>query len=134
MRCREYSTTPFLREYPSKADYCFKRESDARTTFMRRVISRQMIFPQRLCSFHPRSPSICHSDSDLSDSSRKYSPSSEASVETQRACGKKKHYHQTWQFAHTLRKTTWQEGASLARSPRRSLCSDSSPKNRKLIN
>uniref|UniRef100_A0A3Q2NNB3 Capping protein, Arp2/3 and myosin-I linker protein 3-like n=1 Tax=Fundulus heteroclitus TaxID=8078 RepID=A0A3Q2NNB3_FUNHE len=32
-------------------------------------------------------PSICHSDSDLSDGSRKYSPSSESSVETQRACG-----------------------------------------------
>lgn len=32
-------------------------------------------------------PSICHSDSDLSEGSRKYSPSSEASVETQRACG-----------------------------------------------
>ncbi|XP_074525317.1 capping protein, Arp2/3 and myosin-I linker protein 3-like isoform X2 [Halichoeres trimaculatus] len=32
-------------------------------------------------------PSICHSDSDLSDGSRKYSPSSETSVETQRACG-----------------------------------------------
>lgn len=34
------------------------------------------------------SPSICHSDSDLSDGSRKYSPSSETSLETQRACGK----------------------------------------------
>lgn len=34
------------------------------------------------------SPSICHSDSDLSEGSRKYSPSSETSVETQRACGK----------------------------------------------
>ncbi|KAM7410361.1 hypothetical protein PAMA_001685 [Pampus argenteus] len=33
-------------------------------------------------------PSICHSDSDLSEGSRKYSPSSETSVETQRACGK----------------------------------------------
>uniref|UniRef100_A0A4W5NGM5 Capping protein regulator and myosin 1 linker 3 n=1 Tax=Hucho hucho TaxID=62062 RepID=A0A4W5NGM5_9TELE len=33
------------------------------------------------------SPSICHSDSDLSEGSRKYSPSSETSVETQRACG-----------------------------------------------
>ncbi|CAK6956082.1 capping protein%2C Arp2/3 and myosin-I linker protein 3-like [Scomber scombrus] len=32
-------------------------------------------------------PSICHSDSDLSEGSRKYSPSSETSVETQRACG-----------------------------------------------
>uniref|UniRef100_A0A3P8UU47 Capping protein, Arp2/3 and myosin-I linker protein 3-like n=1 Tax=Cynoglossus semilaevis TaxID=244447 RepID=A0A3P8UU47_CYNSE len=32
-------------------------------------------------------PSICHSDSDLSDGSKKYSPSSETSVETQRACG-----------------------------------------------
>lgn len=38
--------------------------------------------------FHPCSPSICHSDSDLSEGSRKYSPSSETSVETQRACGK----------------------------------------------
>lgn len=34
------------------------------------------------------SPSICHSDSDLSEGSRKYSPSSETSLETQRACGK----------------------------------------------
>uniref|UniRef100_A0A8C4EZ40 Leucine-rich repeat-containing protein 16B n=1 Tax=Dicentrarchus labrax TaxID=13489 RepID=A0A8C4EZ40_DICLA len=42
-------------------------------------------------------PSICHSDSDLSEGSRKYSPSSETSVETQRACGKR-HYHQTWEF------------------------------------
>uniref|UniRef100_H3DJT8 Capping protein regulator and myosin 1 linker 3 n=1 Tax=Tetraodon nigroviridis TaxID=99883 RepID=H3DJT8_TETNG len=33
------------------------------------------------------SPSICHSDSDLSEGSRKYSPSSETSLETQRACG-----------------------------------------------
>uniref|UniRef100_A0A8B9LBL4 CARMIL C-terminal domain-containing protein n=1 Tax=Astyanax mexicanus TaxID=7994 RepID=A0A8B9LBL4_ASTMX len=33
------------------------------------------------------SPSLCHSDSDLSDGSRKYSPSSDTSVETQRACG-----------------------------------------------
>uniref|UniRef100_A0A6Q2Z5N5 Capping protein regulator and myosin 1 linker 3 n=1 Tax=Esox lucius TaxID=8010 RepID=A0A6Q2Z5N5_ESOLU len=32
-------------------------------------------------------PTICHSDSDLSEGSRKYSPSSETSVETQRACG-----------------------------------------------
>ncbi|KAG9282460.1 capping protein, Arp2/3 and myosin-I linker protein 3-like [Astyanax mexicanus] len=32
-------------------------------------------------------PSLCHSDSDLSDGSRKYSPSSDTSVETQRACG-----------------------------------------------
>ncbi|XP_041696261.1 capping protein, Arp2/3 and myosin-I linker protein 3 isoform X3 [Coregonus clupeaformis] len=32
-------------------------------------------------------PSICHSDSDLSEGSKKYSPSSETSVETQRACG-----------------------------------------------
>ncbi|XP_030228548.1 capping protein, Arp2/3 and myosin-I linker protein 3 isoform X4 [Gadus morhua] len=32
-------------------------------------------------------PSICHSDSDLSEGSRKYSPSSETSLETQRACG-----------------------------------------------
>uniref|UniRef100_A0AAY4D1R9 Capping protein regulator and myosin 1 linker 3 n=1 Tax=Denticeps clupeoides TaxID=299321 RepID=A0AAY4D1R9_9TELE len=32
-------------------------------------------------------PSICQSDSDLSDGSRKYSPSSDTSVETQRACG-----------------------------------------------
>lgn len=44
---------------------------------------------QRRCFFHPGSPSICHSDSDLSDGSRKYSPCSETSVETQRACGKK---------------------------------------------
>ncbi|XP_062857207.1 capping protein, Arp2/3 and myosin-I linker protein 3-like [Trichomycterus rosablanca] len=32
-------------------------------------------------------PSLCHSDSDLSDGSRKYSPTSDTSVETQRACG-----------------------------------------------
>ncbi|KAM9479332.1 capping protein, Arp2/3 and myosin-I linker protein 3-like isoform 2-T2 [Salvelinus alpinus] len=32
-------------------------------------------------------PSICHSDSELSEGSRKYSPSSETSMETQRACG-----------------------------------------------
>ncbi|XP_030628535.1 capping protein, Arp2/3 and myosin-I linker protein 3-like [Chanos chanos] len=32
-------------------------------------------------------PSICQSDSDLSEGSRKYSPSSDTSVETQRACG-----------------------------------------------
>lgn len=46
---------------------------------------------------YPCSPSICHSDSDLSEGSRKYSPSSETSVETQRACGKRdviiKHRH-----------------------------------------
>lgn len=39
-------------------------------------------------TFCLRSPSICHSDSDLSEGSRKYSPSSETSLETQRACGK----------------------------------------------
>lgn len=44
---------------------------------------------QCLCFFYLRSPSICHSDSDLSEGSRKYSPSSETSVETQRACGKR---------------------------------------------
>lgn len=44
---------------------------------------------QRLCFFYLCSPSICHSDSDLSEGSRKYSPSSETSVETQRACGKR---------------------------------------------
>ncbi|KPP65126.1 leucine-rich repeat-containing protein 16B-like [Scleropages formosus] len=32
-------------------------------------------------------PSFCRSEADLSDGSRKYSPSSETSVETQRACG-----------------------------------------------
>ncbi|XP_035385416.1 capping protein, Arp2/3 and myosin-I linker protein 3-like isoform X1 [Electrophorus electricus] len=32
-------------------------------------------------------PSLCHSDSELSDGSKKYSPSSDTSVETQRACG-----------------------------------------------
>ncbi|KAJ8387626.1 hypothetical protein AAFF_G00151760 [Aldrovandia affinis] len=32
-------------------------------------------------------PSICRSEGDLSDGSRKFSPSSETSVETQRACG-----------------------------------------------
>ncbi|XP_076874284.1 LOW QUALITY PROTEIN: capping protein, Arp2/3 and myosin-I linker protein 3-like [Brachyhypopomus gauderio] len=32
-------------------------------------------------------PSLCRSDSELSDGSRKYSPSSDTSVETQRACG-----------------------------------------------
>ncbi|XP_013978498.1 capping protein, Arp2/3 and myosin-I linker protein 3 isoform X1 [Salmo salar] len=32
-------------------------------------------------------PSICQSDSELSEGSRKYSPSSETSMETQRACG-----------------------------------------------
>nr|XP_029488884.1 capping protein, Arp2/3 and myosin-I linker protein 3-like isoform X3 [Oncorhynchus nerka] len=32
-------------------------------------------------------PSICHSDSELSEGSRKHSPSSETSMETQRACG-----------------------------------------------
>lgn len=40
-----------------------------------------------------RSPSICHSDSDLSEGSRKYSPSSETSLETQRACGKAETCH-----------------------------------------
>lgn len=52
---------------------------------------------QYLCLFYLCSPSICHSDSDLSEGSRKYSPSSETSVETQRACGKRditvKHGH-----------------------------------------
>lgn len=47
-------------------------------------------------TFCLRSPSICHSDSDLSEGSRKYSPSSETSLETQRACGKAEKRH----FAH----------------------------------
>lgn len=47
------------------------------------------------------SPSICHSDSDLSEGSRKYSPSSETSLETQRACGKA----QTWRtHSHASKK------------------------------
>lgn len=44
-------------------------------------------------TFCLRSPSICHSDSDLSEGSRKYSPSSETSLETQRACGKAETRH-----------------------------------------
>lgn len=55
---------------------------------------------QYLCLFYLCSPSICHSDSDLSEGSRKYSPSSETSVETQRACGKRR-YRQTWPFPRT---------------------------------
>lgn len=47
-------------------------------------------FLQPQFPFYLHSPSICHSDSDLSDGSKKYSPSSETSVETQRACGKER--------------------------------------------
>lgn len=57
------------------------------------------------------SPSICHSDSDLSEGSRKYSPSSETSLETQRACGKA----QTWRTrSHASKRTKKKEmcGAS----------------------
>ncbi|XP_071751723.2 capping protein, Arp2/3 and myosin-I linker protein 3-like [Centroberyx gerrardi] len=51
------------------------------------VISHVNFALSRIFNNSVFAPSICHSDSDLSEGSRKYSPSSETSVETQRACG-----------------------------------------------
>lgn len=69
-RCRGYSTTPFSRGFNFTA------------LKVRGGKENELSF------FFGCSPSICHSDSDLSEGSRKYSPSSETSLETQRACGK----------------------------------------------
>ncbi|KAM6963029.1 capping protein, Arp2/3 and myosin-I linker protein 3-like [Aplochiton taeniatus] len=51
------------------------------------VISHVNFALSRIFNNSVFAPSICHSDSDLSEGSRKYSPSSETSVETQKACG-----------------------------------------------
>lgn len=83
--CLEFSTTPFLRKS------LYMNESSnicAVVVGMTFIYQKRNHFLHIASFFYVCSPSICHSDSDLSEGSRKYSPSSETSVETQRACGK----------------------------------------------
>ncbi|XP_057696631.1 capping protein, Arp2/3 and myosin-I linker protein 3-like isoform X1 [Corythoichthys intestinalis] len=67
-----------------KSTCCLRFES---RDHLNHVVSHINYALSRIFSNSVFAPSICHSDSDLSDGSRKYSPSSETSVETQRACG-----------------------------------------------
>lgn len=83
--CLEYSTTPFLRKFQNIDIYLELKKNDLYVSSNQKINDSL----QYLCFFYLCSPPICHSDSDLSEGSRKYSPSSETSVETQRACGKR---------------------------------------------
>nr|XP_020459142.1 capping protein, Arp2/3 and myosin-I linker protein 3-like isoform X2 [Monopterus albus] len=67
-----------------KSSYSMRFES---REHLNHVVSHINFALSRIFSNSIFAPSICHSDSDLSEGSRKYSPSSETSVETQRACG-----------------------------------------------
>ncbi|XP_034036370.1 capping protein, Arp2/3 and myosin-I linker protein 3-like [Thalassophryne amazonica] len=67
-----------------KLSYSLRFES---REHLNHVVSHINFTLSRIFSNSIFAPSICHSDSDLSEGSRKYSPSSETSVETQRACG-----------------------------------------------
>ncbi|XP_034555561.1 capping protein, Arp2/3 and myosin-I linker protein 3-like isoform X2 [Notolabrus celidotus] len=67
-----------------KSSYSLRFES---REHLNNVVSHINFALSRIFNNSIFAPSICHSDSDLSDGSRKYSPSSETSVETQRACG-----------------------------------------------
>lgn len=90
--CHEFSTTPFLRECPAFIPshvWCIGwLTENPKGDLYKGGCQKVHACLQCLWSFYVGSPSICHSDSDLSEGSRKYSPSSETSVETQRACGK----------------------------------------------
>ncbi|KAA8589820.1 hypothetical protein FQN60_013185 [Etheostoma spectabile] len=67
-----------------KTSYSLRFESREN---LNHVVSHINLALSRIFNNSIFAPSICHSDSDLSEGSRKYSPSSETSVETQRACG-----------------------------------------------
>ncbi|XP_061635438.1 capping protein, Arp2/3 and myosin-I linker protein 3-like isoform X4 [Phyllopteryx taeniolatus] len=67
-----------------KSTCCLRFESRGH---LNHVVSHINYSLSRIFNNSVFAPSICHSDSDLSEGSRKYSPSSETSVETQRACG-----------------------------------------------
>ncbi|XP_049588264.1 capping protein, Arp2/3 and myosin-I linker protein 3 isoform X3 [Syngnathus scovelli] len=67
-----------------KSTCCLRFES---RDHLNHVVSHINYALSRIFNNSVFAPSICHSDSDLSEGSRKYSPSSETSVETQRACG-----------------------------------------------
>ncbi|XP_062251665.1 capping protein, Arp2/3 and myosin-I linker protein 3-like [Platichthys flesus] len=67
-----------------KSSFCLRFES---REHVNHVVSHINYALSRIFNNSIFAPSICHSDSDLSEGSRKYSPSSETSVETQRACG-----------------------------------------------
>ncbi|XP_059196606.1 capping protein, Arp2/3 and myosin-I linker protein 3-like isoform X1 [Centropristis striata] len=67
-----------------KSSYSLRFES---REHLNHVVSHINLALSRIFNNSIFAPSICHSDSDLSEGSRKYSPSSETSVETQRACG-----------------------------------------------
>ncbi|XP_026160863.1 capping protein, Arp2/3 and myosin-I linker protein 3-like [Mastacembelus armatus] len=67
-----------------KSSYSLRFES---REHLNHVVSHINFALSRIFNNSIFAPSICHSDSDLSEGSRKYSPSSETSVETQRACG-----------------------------------------------
>ncbi|TKS75065.1 Capping protein [Collichthys lucidus] len=66
-----------------KSSYSLRFES---REHLNHVVSHINFALSRIFNNSIFAPSICHSDSDLSEGSRKYSPSSETSVETQRAC------------------------------------------------
>ncbi|XP_044054279.1 capping protein, Arp2/3 and myosin-I linker protein 3-like isoform X1 [Siniperca chuatsi] len=67
-----------------KSSYSLRFES---REHLNHVVSHINFALSRIFNNSIFAPSICHSDSDLSEGSRKFSPSSETSVETQRACG-----------------------------------------------
>uniref|UniRef100_A0A3B4VKS9 Capping protein, Arp2/3 and myosin-I linker protein 3-like n=1 Tax=Seriola dumerili TaxID=41447 RepID=A0A3B4VKS9_SERDU len=67
-----------------KSSYSMRFES---REHLNHVVSHINFALSRIFNNSIFAPSISHSDSDLSEGSRKYSPSSETSVETQRACG-----------------------------------------------
>uniref|UniRef100_A0A3Q2Z2J0 Capping protein regulator and myosin 1 linker 3 n=1 Tax=Hippocampus comes TaxID=109280 RepID=A0A3Q2Z2J0_HIPCM len=67
-----------------KSTCCLRFES---RDHLNHVVSHINYALSRIFNNSVFAPSICHSDSDLSEGSRKYSPTSETSVETQRACG-----------------------------------------------
>ncbi|KAJ7986465.1 hypothetical protein DPEC_G00340170 [Dallia pectoralis] len=67
-----------------KSSYSLRLQS---RDHLNHVVSHVNLALSRIFNNSVFAPPICHSDSDLSEGSRKYSPSSETSVETQRACG-----------------------------------------------
>uniref|UniRef100_A0A3Q1ILF4 Capping protein regulator and myosin 1 linker 3 n=1 Tax=Anabas testudineus TaxID=64144 RepID=A0A3Q1ILF4_ANATE len=83
----QHLTLPFSLQViidTDKSSYSLRFES---REHLNHVVSHINFALSRIFNNSIFAPSICHSDSDLSEGSRKYSPSSETSVETQRACG-----------------------------------------------
>ncbi|KAG5275739.1 hypothetical protein AALO_G00124020 [Alosa alosa] len=86
LEIRSISTQPDLQVVieTDKSTYSFRLQS---RDHLDHVINHVNYALSRIFNNSIFAPSICQSDSDLSDGSRKYSPSSDTSVETQRACG-----------------------------------------------